>query len=100
MTAIPTRSAIALLLMCACTMAAARGVPSHGANGGGGSCPEMAAAKAQAEEKAPPHAASSERGGAPTPAAGGKPASARESGNGNARMQAPRWHSFLPGMFR
>jgi hypothetical protein len=99
MTSIPTRSAIALLLMCACSLAAARGIPSHGANGDGGSCPEMTAAKAQAEQKAPLHEAP-ERGGALAPAGGGKPAAARESGNANARMQAPRWHSFLPGMFR
>lgn len=98
MTALPTRSAIALLLMCACTVAAARGVPAHGANGDGGSCPEMAAAKAQAEQKATLHE-SPERG-ALSPAAGGRPAAARESGNANTRLQAPRWHSFLPGMFR
>lgn len=99
MTTIRTRSAIALLLMCACTVAAARGVPSHGANGDGGSCPEIAAAKAQAEQKTPLHHAP-ERGGALAPAASGKAATARESGNANTRLQAPRWHSFLPGMFR
>lgn len=99
MTHFRTRSAIALLLMCACTVAAARAVPSHGANGDGGSCPELAAARAQAEQKAPLHQPP-ERGGALAPAAGGKPAAARESGNANTRLQAPRWHSFLPGMFR
>lgn len=99
MTLIPIRSAIALLLMCACSVAMARGIPSHGANGDGGSCPEITAAKAQAEQKAPLHEAP-ERGGALAPAGGGKPAPARESGNANGRMQAPRWHSFLPGMFR
>jgi hypothetical protein len=99
MNRIPTRSAIALLLMCACSVAAARGVASHGANGDGGSCPEMTAARAQAEHKSPLHVPP-ERGGTTAPAAGGKPASARESGGANTRMQAPRWHSFLPGMFR
>lgn len=99
MTPIQNRLAIALLLTCACSVATARDVPSHGANGDGGSCPELTAAKAQAEQKTPLHEAP-ERGGTLTPAAGGKPAAARESGNANGRMQAPRWHSFLPGMFR
>lgn len=99
MVRIPARSAIALLLMCACGVAAARGVASHGANGEGGSCPEMTAAKAQAEQKAPLHGPP-ERGGSSAPPAIGKPAAARESGGADARMQAPRWHSFLPGMFR
>lgn len=62
---------------------------------GDGSCPETAAA---ADEADPDAAAAPARR---TQKA--KPAPAARSGGGGAagqRNTAPRWHSFLPGMFR
>jgi hypothetical protein len=99
MTRVTTRYGIALLLIGACAMASARDVQMHGANGDGGSCPEISAAKAKAEDKsALPE--SIERTPAMAPAGRGTPATTRESTGSGNRMQAPRWHSFLPGMFR
>jgi hypothetical protein len=66
---------------------------------GDGSCPETAAASNEATDEADPDAAAAParrtQKAKPTPAA--------RSGGGNGagqRNTAPRWHSFLPGMFR
>ena len=82
-----------LLLCCASSTSLARDVQLHGANGDGGSdaCPEQAAAAAATTRR-------------PAPASrGGKakaPASLRSGDGDDAGVRVPRWHSFLPGMFR
>ena len=63
---------------------------------GDGSCPETSTATSESPEDADAAAAPARRTqkAKPTPAA-------RASGNGGGqRSSAPRWHSFLPGMFR
>lgn len=65
---------------------------------GDGSCPETTAASNEATDEADPDAAAAParrtQKAKPTPAA-------RSGGNGaGQRNTAPRWHSFLPGMFR
>ncbi|HEU4813644.1 MAG TPA: hypothetical protein VFS99_05395 [Xanthomonadaceae bacterium] len=98
-----SRSKLALLLACALSMtmstAMARDVERLSA-GDAGECPaDLAAAKADAEEKATENATRSAK---PSPApVRSKPTvrggDATSPGN---RLNAPRWHSFLPGMFR
>lgn len=83
-----------LLLFCASMSVAAGGVQRSGANGDGGTCPEAIAAGG---EEAPLVRA-------------GKPASATarsradkppvSRGGEQTTVKPPRWHSFLPGMFR
>ncbi|HVR81578.1 MAG TPA: hypothetical protein VHF02_05805 [Luteimonas sp.] len=84
------RYAMLMLLLCgASSIAIARDVQMHGANGDGGSeaCPETIPAPAKRVAPAVSH---------------GKvkaPASLR-GGSDDVGSHAPRWHSFLPGMFR
>ncbi|CAN5590113.1 hypothetical protein BH23PSE2_BH23PSE2_10600 [soil metagenome] len=87
------RLATCLLLFCACLPAAAREVRLSGANGDGGSCPDQvttAVEDAQALRAGKP---------APSATAREKPSSPRGAESDNA-VRPPRWHSFLPGMFR
>ena len=66
---------------------------------GDGSCPETAAASNDATDEADPDAAAAPARRTQK----AKPAPATRSGGGSAagqRNTAPRWHSFLPGMFR
>jgi hypothetical protein len=66
---------------------------------GDGSCPETAAASNEATDETDPDAAAAPARRTQK----AKPAPATRSGGGNAsgqRNTAPRWHSFLPGMFR
>lgn len=91
---------LALLLICACAAVSAREVRLQTPNGETGTCPEVEAAPAAtATAKAAPAAAPA-RGAKPA----NKPANAAttQGGGGDAtvRSQGPRWHSFLPGMFR
>lgn len=86
-------------LLALSTVAAAREVRLQGPNGDGGTCPEAAAAAAAA--------AGADTGSTPParrPAgthAGKAKATPMVRGNGDAEAAArPRWHSFLPGMFR
>lgn len=93
------RIAVCLLLLCASTSVAAR-APMHGSNGDNSSCPEIAAAVAAADARS-----TKARGATPVPVASRKSSkpTARGGGGdseGSPRLQAPRWHSFLPGMFR
>lgn len=84
------RLAICLLLLCASLPLAARDLRQMGANGDGGSCPEVLAA----DEAATPARGAARRGaGVP----GDKPAT---RGGDTQSVRPPRWHSFLPGMFR
>ncbi len=92
-----TRYALCLLLLCATSMVNARDVRMHGADGDGGACPETAAAGAlvttasPARHAAPPSSVNRGKAKAPTLFRGGD----EDSGS-----HTPRWHSFLPGMFR
>lgn len=91
-----SRITFCLLLLCMCTTVGAREMRLQGDDSNGGSCPEIAAAVAEAEGKT-----SATKPRAATPAASrGKPAKSSGGRGETQRVQAPRWHSFLPGMFR
>ena len=84
---------LCLLLLSAGSMAGAREVRLHGPNGDGG-CPDAAT---PATAGAPTKAAAP----ATTHADKIKPViTVRGGGDDNGVSHAPRWHSFLPGMFR
>jgi len=89
------RYALCLLLLCATSMVNARDVRMHGANGDGGPCPEAAAAAATVTTtSATRHAPSAvNRGKAKVP-------TFFRGGDEDTGSHTPRWHSFLPGMFR
>jgi hypothetical protein len=84
---------LCLLLLSAGSMAGAREVRLHGPNGDGG-CPDAAtpaatAAPAKSAATPAPHATKI------------KPViTVRGGGDDSSTSHAPRWHSFLPGMFR
>lgn len=84
---------LVLLLCCASPISMARDVQLHGANGDGGSevCPEQAAA-APTTRRTP--ITRTGKAKAPASLRGGDSAADASS------VRAPRWHSFLPGMFR
>lgn len=66
---------------------------------GDGNCPETAAASNEAIDETDPDAAAAPARRTQK----AKPAPATRAGSGHAagqRNTAPRWHSFLPGMFR
>lgn len=88
------RFCLALLLICACAGVSAREVRLQSPNGETGTCPELQA------QAATPKAAPAPAPARSKPAA--KPAATSQGGGGEAsvRGQGPRWHSFLPGMFR
>ena len=89
------RLSLALLLLCACTSVSARNVALQSPNGESGTCPEV---ESQAVETPAPKAKHANARAKPA----AKPAPASQGG-GEAtapRGQGPRWHSFLPGMFR
>jgi hypothetical protein len=90
------RYAACLLLLCASSMVSARDVRMHGANGDGGACPDAAAATATPAPTTPTKAT---QGGVSR----GKvkaPILFRGSSDDDIGPHTPRWHSFLPGMFR
>ncbi len=84
-----------LLLFCASLPVSARDVKMSGANGDGGTCPDLVAANAHE----PPAVAAGKPANAAARARSAKPAAGRGAGDDNV-IRAPRWHSFLPGMFR
>ena len=91
-----TRLASSLLLLCLCTGAYARDIRMHGPNGDGGSCTDESSAPLAALVPAKPIPAAIPRAGKPK-----APTALRSGGGGDdIGMHAPRWHSFLPGMFR
>ncbi|TKR29612.1 hypothetical protein FCE95_15930 [Luteimonas gilva] len=92
------RLSLALLLLCACTSVSARNIGLQSPNGESGSCPEV---ETQAAETPAPKTNAGHTTARTKPAA--KPAPAAQGGGGGEtapRSQGPRWHSFLPGMFR
>jgi hypothetical protein len=85
---------LCLLLLSASSMAGAREVRLHGPNGDGG-CPDTATPATAAA--APTKVATPTT----THADKIKPViTVRGGGDDNGVSHAPRWHSFLPGMFR
>jgi hypothetical protein len=100
-----TRALIVVLLLVASTSVAAREVRLAGPNGGGGGnsqqCQEITNAVAEATSKAPakPRTVATTQPRKPAkamPAARGD----SDSDSDGPRLPTPRWHSFLPGMFR
>ena len=92
-----SRIAFCLLLGASSTALAAREVRLHGPNGDGGGCTDAATATTTTTTAAPKAA---------VPAAShvkAKPVITVRGGgsdDGIGISHAPRWHSFLPGMFR
>lgn len=93
----PTRLAASLLLLAFVAMPAlARDARQLGANGDGG-CPDQAGAAADATLPAGRRAPGA-TDTAPRDPAATRPAASNRGGEDAVRP--PRWHSFLPGMFR
>lgn len=85
---------IGLLLVAGCSMASAHEPRMHGPNGDGGSCQDAAApAAAATPAKAVAATASSHADKI-------KPVITVRGGGDDGVSHTPRWHSFLPGMFR
>jgi hypothetical protein len=89
------RYVLCLLLLCISSIVSARDVRLHGPNGDGGACPDATPVTA-----VPATAATK-----PTPATPGRskakaPILFRAGGDDDIGPHTPRWHSFLPGMFR
>lgn len=99
-----TRSLTALLLACACATAmSAAGAREIGRlSPGDRGCPaDVAAAKAEAEgEERPDAVPSRTAGGDDAPVRARPTVRGTDAPASGHRLQAPRWHSFLPGMFR
>lgn len=94
--AVMVRLCLALLLICACAAVSAREVRLQTPNGETGTCPEVEASTVPA---AAPKSAPAPAPARAKPAA--KPATTQGGGgDASVRSQGPRWHSFLPGMFR
>lgn len=92
-------SALVLIGLSISLPAAARTAAMMGANGEAVECPDVAGADddqvADPQRGAKPAAA--KRGAAPTPT---KARPADRDPNATAPVRGPRWHRFLPGMFR
>jgi hypothetical protein len=88
------RLATCLLLLCTCLPVAAREVRLSSANGDGGSCPDHIAAVAEEA-----HAVRGSKRTLPATTPDPKAGKARSTEAENS-IRPPRWHSFLPGMFR
>ena len=92
------RFVLCLLLVSLSAAASAREFRMAGANGdGGGTCPDMTAAIEEAQSRAPKPRATQ---AAPAPRTKSVKPAVSGGGDGEGRVQRPRWHSFLPGMFR
>lgn len=93
------RLAICLILLCASSLAFGRDARLAGANGDGGDCRDSVItvpSPAQAPVKRPTsvvHKAKPAAATVHTSGGGG-------SDDGAGMPRVPRWHSFLPGMFR
>lgn len=85
-----------LLLVCFQLPATAAEIRQLSANGGGGVCPP--ATEASEDEVVGAHLPSKRSAVTPPKAVDKLPA--RRGGNDDPQVRPPRWHSFLPGMFR
>ena len=100
-----TRALLCVLLLAASTTVAAREVRLAGPNGGGGNvqqCQEIANAVEEATAKVPAKPRTTVTTTTPRKPVKSAPA-ARSAGDDDGtapRLATPRWHSFLPGMFR
>lgn len=90
-----TRYALCLLLLCTSAMVSARDVRMHGANGDGGACAEPASVPAATNASQPKPATTTAIGHAKV-----KTPPLFRGGDDDNTPHMPRWHSFLPGMFR
>lgn len=88
-----TRYALCLLLLCASSTVTARDARMHGANGDGGACPDAVANPAAPTTTTKPAPVAVNRGKAKAP-------TTFRGGGDDSGSRTPRWHSFLPGMFR
>ena len=98
-----TRSKSALLLACACAtaMSAASAREVARLSAGDAGCPaDVAAAKAEAGDDRPDVTLVRATKSATTPVQGKPSVRGSDAAATGSRLQAPRWHSFLPGMFR
>jgi hypothetical protein len=86
-----SRLLVCLLMVFACLPVLAREVRLQGANGDGGTCPEAAA-----EVVVQPRS----KGKRATIATPDKAKPTTYRGDDGSGVRAPRWHSFVPGMFR
>lgn len=87
---------LCLLLGAAGSAAAVTGdVRMHGPNGDGGGCPDAATATA-----APAQTTATKPSTTTSHASKVKPVIGVRGGGDDGGSHAPRWHSFLPGMFR
>ncbi|QIL21587.1 hypothetical protein [Thermomonas sp. HDW16] len=90
---------LSVALLCASSQALAAEARQMGPDGSG-SCPESTVAnndtadEADNDAAATPARRSTQKAAKPTPAVRGG------GSGGGQRSSAPRWHSFLPGMFR
>ena len=85
------RICLCLLIVVASSTVAAREIKLSSANSG--SCPEESSSTARESSRATPRAP------APARELKAKP-TVHSDASSTGRMQSPRWHSFLPGMFR
>jgi hypothetical protein len=90
-----TRYAFCLFLLCASAMVSARDVRMHGPNGDGGACNEPTSAPSAPVATPPAKAASTAISHAKV-----KTPPLFRGGDDDTIPHMPRWHSFLPGMFR
>lgn len=91
----PHRTVLVLLLASLSFPLMAKDVRQLGPNGGGGCSDDLA----QADGSASPAKNAAAPAARPHPAAKPRPA-ASHGGDGGSDLRPPRWHSFLPGMFR
>jgi hypothetical protein len=96
-----TRLALCLLLLCASSPLMARDAYMAGANGDGGSCQDDAALALHDDDATPAPAPAAKPARQAVKPAKAKPSVAGRGGGDNiGDIRPPRWHSFLPGMFR
>jgi hypothetical protein len=96
-----SRSILFLLLLCASASVAAHGARMDGPSGENGHCPDTSNTVVE-NDTPPPAKPVHVTHTVPKPVKPAKTAPAVRSGDsdGSTRIQPPRWHSFLPGMFR
>jgi len=87
-----------LLLLCASFPLMARDIRMMGANGDSGSCQDTSSQAAGSQNK--PSTSKAVADAAKTHAKPGTTHAAIGGGDGVSDVRPPRWHSFLPGMFR
>lgn len=91
------RTIASLLLILACSTVSAREAAKHSANGEGGTCDDMVMTAPD-----PVPASTKSAATKTTPASSPTRPVSQRSGDDSIdeSIHTPRWHSFLPGMFR